>query len=292
MDSGDWRTWVWRYLGLPVPSRIPIAAIARQTESTASALPGQWWLAQCVHLEAGVDRVYLAAESPALSGEEWRELERGFNAAFGAAGFRMVDGRDAQAHLLSTTALESDTIDPARVRGGDILQALPSGPDAAMLKRLMTEIQMWLHDHPVNIARQDLGAGAVNGLWIWGGGEWPLKPPAVTLPALRSDERFLNGLWRFAGDVGERVPQSFRRIDLAGDDAMIVALSTAPAAGARPALALMDLEGDWFQPAFAALQRGQIARLQMHVNDRLFSLTRRNSWRWWRRRRPWIEMLT
>lgn len=293
IESRDWRKWVWRRIGLPEVARIPIATFARhaRTPLSASEPAGQWWLAHAIHLAPGVDRVYLA-ESPVLSGEEWRELEGGFSAAFSAAGFRLMDGQVGRAFLLSTTELDSDTIDPARVRGRDILSALPTGPGAPALKRLMTEIQMWLHQHPVNIARQDRAAGMVNGLWIWGGGLWPVEASAAALPVLRSDDGFLCGLWKWAGGVGERVPQSFQAIELARDDAMIVALGSAPAVGESPAQALKKLEQDWMRPALASLKRGRIARLQLHVNDRLISLTRSDSWRWWRRRRPWFAGLT
>lgn len=292
IDSRDWRAWVCRRIGLPLPPRIPVAAIARAAHRSDVADDGQWWLAQCVHLQAGVDRVYSSAATPVLSVEEWRELERGFDAAFSTAGFRLVDGSGAQAFVLSIPDLDADTIDPARVRGADILQALPRGTAAPTLKRLMTEIQMWLHDHPVNIARQDRGAATVNGLWIWGGGRSPREIPARPLPALRSDDGFLRGLWRIGGAADEPVPHSFQALDLDRDEAMIVALAAAPGPRESAGQALSNLEREWFRPALAALQRGRIACLQAHLNDRFLSLTRRGSWRWWRRSRPWFARLT
>ena len=252
---------------------------------------GQWWLAGCIHLEPGVDRVYLDREAPAPSAAEWRELEHGFNVAFSASGFRLLDGADAQAYLLSAEHLDADTVDPALVRGADILPALPRGASAPALKRLMTEIQMWLHDHPVNIARQERGAPMLSGLWIWGGGTLPPEPSA-TLPALRSDDAFLRGLWTMGGGEAESVPPSFQALDLARDVAMIVAVSAAQSPTKSAAQALSDLERDWFQPALAAVRGGRVGRLQLHLNDRLVSLTRWNSWRWWRRTRPVFEALT
>ncbi|HJS21411.1 MAG TPA: hypothetical protein VJ764_02045 [Steroidobacteraceae bacterium] len=291
--SREWRAWVCQRIELPTPPRIPIAAITRSAcPPPVHATPARhWWLAQGVHLEAGVDRVYLATEAPTLSGGEWRELERGFNAHFSTAGFRLVDGLDTQAYLVSGADLDADTTDPARVRGVDILQALPRGADGAALKRLMTEIQMWLHDHPVNIARAERGAVAVNGLWLWGGGQWPLEPPATTLPVLFSDDGFLRGLWQMGGAEVAPVPQSFEAIDLTQADATIVALASASAAPESAAQALLDLERNWFQPALAGLQRGRLGRLHVHINDRLLSLTRTRSWRWWRRTGPWFERL-
>jgi hypothetical protein len=242
-------------------------------------------LAHCVHLEAGVDRIYLDKEVPALEPGEWREVERGFNETFSASGFRLMDGAGAQAYVLSAESLDADTVDPARVAGADILSSLPRGAAAPALKRLMTEIQMWLHDHPVNIARQDRGAPTLSGFWIWGGGALP-PMPRTSLTALRSEDAFLRGLWAMGEGEGQPVPCSFQALDLARDEAMIVAVASAPAPSKSTAQVLSDLERDWFAPALAALRGRKIACLQLYLNDRLFSLTRRESWRWWRRARP------
>jgi hypothetical protein len=290
VQSHDWRAWIWRRIGLPQSTPIPVAALARQALPSAGPdPPGQWWLANCAHLLTGVNRVYLA-DSPLLSGEEWRELENGFNETFSAAGFRLLGGDAGRAFLLSTTDLKSDTADPARVRGSDILGALPTGPDAPVLKRLMTEIQMWLHQHPVNIARQERTAGMVNALWIWGGGQWPVEKLSAQAPALRSNDDYLRGLWNWVGGTSEPMPESFRAIERTGDGAMIVSLPSAPSLDEGRALARLDRE--WIQPALSSVSRGRLGRLQVHVNDRLVSLTRAQSWRWWHSRRPWAARLT
>ncbi|HMM44050.1 MAG TPA: hypothetical protein PKE41_00270 [Candidatus Macondimonas sp.] len=49
----------------------------------------------------------------------------------------------------------------------------PQGPGTVRFKGLLTELQMLLHDHPVNIARERLGQLPVNSLWLWGEGALP-----------------------------------------------------------------------------------------------------------------------
>lgn len=46
---------------------------------------------------------------------------------------------------------------------------MPAGEDGGRWRRLMTEIQMLLHMHPVNILRESQGKLPVNSLWFWGG---------------------------------------------------------------------------------------------------------------------------
>jgi hypothetical protein len=93
------------------------------------------------------------------------------------------------------------------------------------------------------------------------------------------------------GATGEPVPDAFEALDLDRDEAMIVTLARAPAASESAAQVLSIVERDWFQPALATLRRGRIACLQVLFNDRWLSLTRRGSWRWWRRSRPWFARL-
>ncbi|MGQ7843509.1 hypothetical protein ACUNV4_03450 [Granulosicoccus sp. 3-233] len=46
---------------------------------------------------------------------------------------------------------------------------LPEGEAAGHWKRLLTELQMLLHSHPVNAERQQRGLMPINSLWFWGG---------------------------------------------------------------------------------------------------------------------------
>jgi hypothetical protein len=70
---------------------------------------------------------------------------------------------------------------------------------------MMNELQMLLHDHPVNIAREARGEPAINSLWFWGGGKLPgtLTPQ---LNALYSDHPLAMGLAQHAGVPRHAVP--------------------------------------------------------------------------------------
>ena len=49
----------------------------------------------------------------------------------------------------------------------------PSPDGAINWMRLQNELQMVLHAHPVNAAREDAGKPTINGVWFWGGGVMP-----------------------------------------------------------------------------------------------------------------------
>lgn len=291
LETRDWHEWICRRVALRVGGRIPIAPIAWFAHQQTS-VAGQLWFAQCVHLEAGVDRVYLPnASPPSLSAEEWQAIESGFNRSFAATGQRLIGGRDSCAFIACEQPLDVETRDPVHVRGTDIHAALPSGPDAVAAKRLLTEIQMWLHDHPVNMRREERGVETVNAMWIWGGGHLPDRGAAAVLPALYGDDPFLGGLWRLQGGAGLRLPASLAAVELTKNEAVVVALRSMPDATQTHTQCMLALERDWFAPAVAALRGGQLSRVQVHANDRLIALDRSGLWRIWRRPRPWVEVL-
>ncbi|MGH8210760.1 MAG: hypothetical protein ACRETD_13065, partial [Steroidobacteraceae bacterium] len=72
------------------------------------------------------------------------------------------------------STLSATTTEPARALVTDLGASFPKGSDAAVLKRLGAELEMWLHAHPINEARGQRGELPVSMLWLWGAG--------VTLP--------------------------------------------------------------------------------------------------------------
>lgn len=67
-------------------------------------------------------------------------------------------------------SLETRSLDAAH--GASVRALWPHGPDAARWRRLLTDVQMRWHEHPVNAAREARGLPAVNALWLHGGGAW------------------------------------------------------------------------------------------------------------------------
>lgn len=60
---------------------------------------------------------------------------------------------------------------PSQVIGEDIHAYMPNGHDGSLWRSLINEIQMQLHQSPVNATRQAKGLKAVNSLWFWGEGD-------------------------------------------------------------------------------------------------------------------------
>lgn len=90
---------------------------------------------------------------------------------------------------------------------GELFQPnLPRGRDGRRVERWMNELQMLLHQHPLNAARATLGRPPINAVWLWGFGrdtETMVKVRDDHLRALRAgDPTAWHSAWsRCIGDM-------------------------------------------------------------------------------------------
>jgi hypothetical protein len=174
---------------------------------------------------------------------------------------------------------------PETAFGRDVYEALPGGPGSGPVRRLLNEIQMVLHDHPVNVARRAAGLPEVNSVWPWGWAGPEREPPSPWNGRCFADHPYARGLARLAG--GEVAPPPAPPDDWTGPglivcDAPWQALLAGDEAAARDGLAAFD--AGWCEPLLRALQRGRIAGLHLDADEIRYTLGPAASWRLWRRR--------
>lgn len=153
-----------------------------------------------VSLCAGRDSASLVpAELLELSSEEADSLIASIN-DFLAQDALCLKRTDAEHwFLFGCDGRELDACPPMFLAQRQVSAFLPEGPHIAQWQRLSTEIQMLLHSHPVNEAREQRGALPINSLWFWGGAALPDKSqPASAAPGWRvfADEPFAQALCR------------------------------------------------------------------------------------------------
>ena len=185
---------------------------------------------------------------------------------------------------------------PVEVAGRDINRHLPSGEGAMRWHGLLNEIQMLLHEHPVNEAREARGEPAVNSVWLWGAGTMPRE---VTAPyqSVTTDDPLALGFAQAAGlrhrtlppTAGEwlnRLPEDGRQLVVL--DALRMPLALGDFEGWR--MRITELEERWFAPLVAALKSGRIGMVTMLVPDgtelRAFESVRHDLRKFWRRVKP------
>jgi hypothetical protein len=71
---------------------------------------------------------------------------------------------------------------------------MPQGEHADSYRKLVSEVEMALHDHEVNQRRFGEGKQPINCLWIWGGGVAP-EQETVLHPPLFANDPLLVGHW-------------------------------------------------------------------------------------------------
>ena len=167
---GDWRRDAFALIAQmpdPPPAVAPaalLAALGPQDGRTA-------FLATPVHCTADMTSVHLDADGILpLDGAEAAELARDFNRVLGGAEFRLLASPTGKLFCITDRVIAAAAADPQNALARDIGGFLPTGSGAPALRALMSEIEMWLFDHPLNRARSAAGRAPVTGLWLWGGG--------------------------------------------------------------------------------------------------------------------------
>jgi hypothetical protein len=138
----------------------------------------------CLHAQARVD--VPTSDLRSLFDHLQRSLEDGSDFGFariGSCGY--VRANDPMA----TASLPAYVVDQQKPD-----EFMPSGDDAASYRNLISEIEMALHDHEVNLQRQAKGQSPINSLWLWGGGVAPQQQTRPH-PPLFSDDPLLKGYW-------------------------------------------------------------------------------------------------
>lgn len=271
----------------------PAAVAAGGSELAPAGPASQYWLATPVHCFAGLDSVQMHPSGLLkLPQETQSRLAAEFNLVFADSPWRL-HATGSRELLLSGTQLAASAADPAASIGADLRQGLPRGADAATLRRLGVEIEMWLHEHRINRERQARGELPVSGLWLWGAtppevGDASAQSPTAPLPRsarLYGEDAYIEALWRLRGSPTESLPDGFAQVAAATEAARVVLYPTLGADGSVPAFE--RLEQRWLAPALQALQTRRLSSIDIFAGAFAWRLTRWRLTYFWRTRSPW-----
>jgi hypothetical protein len=281
----SWRQWLLDGAGLGADplGRFP-AGPCVHADCAVGAASGQWACAAPVHLVTAIDHLQLAAPVPLpLEVGESAALLASLNAHLAGTGFRLHSFPGRGWVCECPPDLDCTAVEPAAAVGRNLREFLPAGRDAARVRGLVNEVQMLLHEHPVNEQRALRGAPAMNSLWLWGFGIAD-EPRAQAQGVLLTDDAWLAGLWRLhGGEAGspDELRACLRR------SAGVVRVAVAPAdgdAGLRDRLAALDQS--LLATARTALLEGVVQDLSLRTGHAVFEVPGAARWRFWRRSRP------
>jgi hypothetical protein len=258
-----------RQFGIVQQNDWPLASLLARSENLPAS-DGYWLCATPVHLETRRNALMLtdpaalaitAAESTAFAtmlAEHLREENVTLHAPQPNRWFLQCDTPPA----MTTTSLDV-------VTGRDVRTFLPQGPDSARWHRILTEIQMLLHAHPLNDARDARGAAAVNSVWLWAGGT---RPAPVTAPfdTVWSNDATvralaLHGGCRVESSPAQMTTDTLKKIESGSHLFSFELLAPLIRQGDAQAWsnAVTALQRDWFTPLFDAAKSRRLSALTL-----------------------------
>jgi hypothetical protein len=295
-EASGFDDWLLNAFGVPAQAGLPVAPYTLLADG-GSADERYWLRADPVHLIADRAELLLSPlAADAIDAAEAQQLGASLAEHFASEAITVATPHPMRWYLGTTTVPQIETV-PARLAAGPLTEAkLPSGPDRRLWRRLLTEAQMVLHDHPVNVAREAAGKPVVNGIWPWGGGQLGTFPVTSRYGLICSDSPLAIGLARASGvpvlPPCDSAADILRRPE--SDDIVLVALDLAArlvrSTHTDRIDALAEFETLWFAPLRNAVAQGIVTELGVRLLAPGGTLgrqvTRSALRKWWRRPHP------
>lgn len=183
--------WQLKQAGYVIEEPLPLGAglgpllAGAAGRASGSTQDASVWLADLVHLALGTDHASLiTADALAPTLKETQSLLDALAPVWADSGFTatLIDAKRLRLRL--PAGLAPATASPNTVAGQPLRAWWATDPASRPWRRLVNEIQMVWHDHPVNIARESRGQLPINGLWLYGGAR-PWQPPQAAAPGHR-----------------------------------------------------------------------------------------------------------
>jgi len=219
---------------------------------------------------------------------EARDLVATLNAHFAQDGLQFIAPQPERWYLNLATDPQLRTHSPAHAIGASMHDFLPFGERGKHWQGVLNEIQMLLHEHPINNAREARGELPVNSVWFWGGGPLPVLVQNKWAQVW-SDDAVALGLAKLSHVPRTGAPESagawLHAAITPGDHLLVLPAVT------RAALAGMDAA--WFAPLCAALKSRRLLRVTLHfANGVAYRVDTAALKRWWIRPRPLDQFLS
>jgi hypothetical protein len=309
--------WLCERFGIASDTELPVAPLMFLADGGE---PGsRYWLrADPVHLAFENNQLVLIDSGAfALNAAEADQLSAALSAHFRGDGMDFIASYPTRWYVSFEDGPRIETTPIHDVCGKLIDPRLPRGPDALAWHRLQNEVQMVLHSHPVNAAREERGEPPINSVWFWGLGRLPARLGSHD-SHVYADDPLARGLAIAAQLRTERVPAAALALPQdASVNALVVLSALRDPARYGNVQAwqreLQQLEARWFAPLLAMLRKGTVAELTLNSIDaaaatpaiprshgsralsqgilsRTFTVHGADLWKFWRSRRPLAEL--
>jgi hypothetical protein len=246
---------------------------------------GAWMAgADPVYLEARLNHVRLHALGGAeLPQADVRRVFDYLQDSFGSEEFAFAR-LGMFAYLRGAADMATAGMSSYQVHGLPLDDVMPQGPGAETHDRLLSEIQMSLHEHKLNVSRGERGMRDINSLWFWGGGTAPELSSHLIGP-LFSDDPLFHGFWLSRGGMAGPFSPGYEAQARVATDGFVSVVPEFDKSGnpVDPVACLARLR--------TLLNNGSRRRLVIHFRDGLRAeLMSVDRFRFWRRESPLLSV--
>lgn len=246
----------------------PLAQLLQLGEGVVSQ-HAQSWLVQPVNMQLQRDTFSLAPVPP-LEIQDYETLSKLFNDYFKQDNIVFLPSASKQYWFLSLAQpIKASTHLVQTGLQQDAQHFQPDGDDASILRRIMNEAQMLLHEHPINQQRVAEHLPEINSLWISGGGAL-IKQTSQQSVAIGGHGTFVKGMSAWL------------------DQPILPDLQTVLQSRVEEAVLFYEHNAqlDWAY-LFQQVKRGNIKQLQLYLPDahltRHTVLNTLDCWKFWRK---------
>jgi hypothetical protein len=187
--------------GFNAEQALPIAAVTRLADGGGMQHGDSGWLrADPVTMQADMTRVFMTGFGTRdLDDKERSELAVRLQILLRQEGLYRDAAHPDRWYLALPEPVSFEFTPLEQALGVDIAEVFPAHPEALAWRRLMNEVQMALHAHPVNEARRGHGRPEINSLWFWGAGQMPDRPGRAVFEQVYSACAVTMGISRLSG---------------------------------------------------------------------------------------------
>ena len=233
-----------------------------------------WLRADPVHLAVSRDNVQLLdSHAIAPQAPEMAAIAKTLNAHFAQDNLHFVFPDPARGYVAIDRSSAPQTTPLWQMQGTNVFEHMPRSQvakDAGMWRARMNEIQMLLHDHPVNVARESRGEHSINGLWFWGAAPSETATPMTIHSQIIARLLLARGLASISAIPQQALTEKFdlTAISPGANTLIVLHIATRELRALSPGgwlEAVSDIDRNWVAPAVAAFDSKKIDTLRIIV---------------------------
>ena len=271
----------------------PIAAITRLVDSNQYP-DGIWLRVDPVHVNADGNRLKLTDSSQfTLTQHDALAFAAEINSLLKPYNLELEVPCSTRWYLKFNDDYHLKTKPIDSVIGQNILPFMPSGDDKINFVQLMNDIQMILHDFPINTNREEEKKLPINSVWLWGYGKLP-DILDRNWSFVFGDEILAEGLSMLSATPFSKLPQKLDDIHSKQSNYInLIVISDFDKFRYYYEFdewveILMNYEINWFTPLYEAIKRNDLDEVRIETDINSITINKNTKYNFWKRKKRFI----